>query len=185
MRKPIGLAVLAAVLAIGTSFTCRDAAATEGLGLDFGLLGGVTFPSATGASSRFGWGLEGDYQLLPTWTVGAFFLSSSQDQAIPAVGSSPAVSASTRISLYGVQSALKLGYPGLAVGARLGNAHNSTDVNNAGTTSTDSFAIGPYASWDYKFAPMWSVGADAGILFATGSSSYNVINLLASLKFYL
>jgi hypothetical protein len=185
MRIKLGLAAFLLAMALGAALPIQKANASPDIGLNVGVLGGATFPSATGQSSRFGWGLEGDYQFLPFLTAGVFFLTSSQSTSIPAVGASPAVSADNRISLYGAQSAIKFGPPGLAGGIRLGVGHLSTSIVNGGSTSDNSIAIGPYASYDYKFATQWSFGGDASILFVQASQSYNVVNLLATLKFWL
>src|SRR3954468_10760601 len=100
---------------------------------------GMAVPSSVGTSSRFTWGVEGDYHLLPEVTAGAYFLTSSQDNSIPPIISS------SRISLYGLQGRYLLsGIPGLSVGARLGLAHFSIDVSSgAPSTSTNDLSVGP------------------------------------------
>jgi hypothetical protein len=161
------------------------AAKADGMGYDVGALLGLAIPSSEGANSRFGWGLEGEYRILPAISGGVYFFTSKQDISIPAAGGTPAVTSSNRISMYGLQAGYFFpGVNGLSGGGRVGLSHSSTEVNAAAGPSSTDFEIGPYAAFDVHVAPQISVGGDASILFVTASSGYNVINLLGTVKFF-
>jgi hypothetical protein len=178
MHKRLSVFLVALVFFVAALPASRALAET----FSIGGLAGVAFPSETGASSRFGWGFEGDYKLLPNITGGIYFLSSGQSIATPAIGATPASSVEQHIQLYGVQAAFHLS--DLALGARLGVGHDSTDVPSGSVTNT-AFSIGPYVAYDYHLSSMFSVGGDASLLFVTTSSSYNVVNVLATVKVWL
>jgi hypothetical protein len=147
--------------------------------VSFGVMLGLAVPSSAGTSSRFTWGIEGDYELLENITAGGYFLTSSQDNSIPPVSSSQ------RISLYGLQGRLNFAaIPGLSAGARLGLATFTLDVSGSGSTSSTDLSIGPFANFDYPVLPQLTVGGDLSILFVTASSSYNVINILGTIKYW-
>jgi len=180
MRKILGSLFIVAAMALGTAVPLRNANADPTLGVTIGGMGGLALPSADGTSSRFGWGFEGDYKLTDSFTAGLYYITSSQSITVP-INAGASVSTDNAIHLYGVQGAYHFYIPGFALGLRAGIGNTSSSSGSISNSNTQ-FALGPYASYDWHFASMWSFGGDASIIFVTGSGSYNEVNLLATLK---
>ena len=118
-------------------------------------------------------GVEGEYQVVPNLMLGGYFDYSPLNALSPN-------SASLKIFAAQMNYRFTENLSGLYVGGKLGFAN--TSFLNASTTD---LTIGPALGYDYPFNPNLTLGGEGNVLFISSNPNTTVINLLATLKFWL
>lgn len=147
--------------------------------------GGPTVPSVAGSTPRMGFGFEAGYEFEAPFSLGAYFLRSSNGENVRGM------SETLGLSFYGIQSDYRLTHlPGFSVGLRVGLASYGVS-NDLASASTEPFTFGPRVAYDYRFKPNWTFGANAGVLFGLSTSgrpasdAFQLFSFLAALKYWI
>ncbi len=180
MLKMSKLSVVAFLLALSMN---QAAYAAQGY---VGGLVGFALPTVNAGTSkgRVTFGGNAGYHLSPEWTLGAYFLTSSETVVLTS-----ALSASVSLSYFGIEPAYWMvdGANQFHLGARAGLASVGAAIVVAGASvsaSASEFSFGPAFGYDYALSPEFSVGADVSYMLIAASNAVHMLNAVASIKYW-
>lgn len=135
-----------------------------------GLVPGMQFPSG-GIDSRFAIGARFDYEFMPNFAAGLAFQHSSK-----------AYNRAGTIKFLNIHVVPQYVCNGFHGGLKIG----MTSVTGAAfgfTATSTNFSFGPSLGYDFTVAPGFAVGPEIDYLIVASSSSFQLFNLGAHLKY--
>jgi hypothetical protein len=164
------IALVAPVFAILMSFCGVRANAS---GLDVAALAGVGILNNNGGSP-FAYGVEVDYQLEPSWSIGLEFTTLNPNSTT--IGGS-----SYSLGVTNLDFSIKYLVGSFNIGGLVG--YNAYSTNVPAGTSGSYLNYGATAGYDIAVCPSFSVGPQVDVLWTSQSAGYQETNVLAAFKY--